>query len=60
MAYTKIKNARLLVDAVNGLELILKHDPTNQLMIDYYNRQINLLTKRVYGKNCQTLMLESN
>ena len=49
MAYTKIKNARLLVDAVNGLELILKHDPTNQLMIDYYNRQINLLTKRVYG-----------
>jgi hypothetical protein len=48
MAYTKIKNARLLVDAVNGLELILKHDPTNQRMIDYYNRQINLLTRRVY------------
>jgi hypothetical protein len=48
MAYTKIKNARLLVDAVNGLELILKHDPTNQRMIDYYNLQINLLTRRVY------------
>ena len=49
MAYTKIKNARLLVDAVNDLERTLKYDPTNQLMIDYYNRQINLLTKRVYG-----------
>jgi hypothetical protein len=48
MAYTKMKNARLLVDAVNGLELILKHDPTNQRMIDYYNLQIKLLTKRVY------------
>jgi hypothetical protein len=48
MAYTKIKNARLLVDAVNGLELILKHDPNNQRMIDYYNRQIDLLTRRVY------------
>jgi len=48
MAYTKIKNARLLVDAVNGLELILKHDPTNQRMIDYYNRQIEMLTRRVY------------
>jgi hypothetical protein len=49
MAYTKMKNARLLVDAVNGLELILKHDPTNQRMIDYYNLQIKLLTRRVYG-----------
>jgi hypothetical protein len=49
MAYTKIKNARLLVDAVNDLERTLKYDPTNQRMIDYYNRQINLLTKRVYG-----------
>jgi hypothetical protein len=48
MAYTKIKNARLLVDAVNDLERTLKYDPTNQRMIDYYNRQINLLTKRVY------------
>jgi len=48
MAYTKIKNARLLVDAVNGLELILKHDPSNQRMIDYYNRQIEMLTRRVY------------
>ena len=48
MAYTKIKNARLLVDAVNGLESILKHDPNNQLMIDYYNRQIEMLTRRVY------------
>ena len=48
MAYTKMKNARLLVDAVNGLELILKHDPTNQRMIDYYNLQIKLLTRRVY------------
>ena len=48
MAYTKIKNARLLVDAVNGLELILKHDPTTQRMIDYYNLQIQLLTRRVY------------
>ncbi len=48
MAYTKIKNARLLVDAVNDLERTLKYDPTNQRMIDYYNRQINLLTRRVY------------
>jgi hypothetical protein len=48
MAYTKIKNARLLVDAVNDLERTLKYDPTNQRMIDHYNRQINLLTKRVY------------
>jgi hypothetical protein len=48
MAYTKIKNARLLVDAVNDLERTIKHDPTNKIMIDYYNRQINLLTKRVY------------
>jgi hypothetical protein len=48
MAYTKIKNARLLVDAVNGLESILKHDPNNQLMIDYYNRQIEMLSRRVY------------
>lgn len=49
MAYTKIKNARLLVDAVNDLERTLKYDPTNQRMIDYYNLQIRLLTKRVYG-----------
>ena len=49
MAYTKIKNARLLVDAVKDLERTLKYDPTNQRMIDYYNLQINLLTKRVYG-----------
>jgi hypothetical protein len=48
MAYTKIKNARLLVDAVNDLERTIKHDPTNQRMIDYYNRQIEMLTRRVY------------
>ena len=48
MAYTKIKNARLLVDAVNDLALMLKHDPSNQRMIDYYNRQIEMLTRRVY------------
>jgi len=48
MAYTKMKNARLLVDAVNDLERTLKYDPTNQRMIDHYNRQINLLTRRVY------------
>ena len=48
MAYTKMKNARLLVDAVNDLERTLKYDPTNQLMIDYYNRQIKILTRRVY------------
>ena len=48
MAYTKIKNARMLVDAVNDLERTLKYDPTNQRMIDHYNRQINLLTRRVY------------
>lgn len=49
MAYTKIKNARLLLDAVNGLELMLKHDPENQRMINYYNTQIQILTRRVYG-----------
>ena len=49
MAYTKIKNARLLVDAVNDLALTLRHDPDNQRMIDYYNLQIQLLTRRVYG-----------
>lgn len=43
-----MKNARLLVDAVNDLELTLKYDPTNQRMIDYYNRQIEILTRRVY------------
>jgi hypothetical protein len=48
MAYTKIKNARLLVDAVNDLALTLKHDPDNQRMIDYYNLQIEMLTRRVY------------
>jgi hypothetical protein len=48
MAYTKIKNARLLVDAVNDLANTIKYDPTNQLMIDYYNRQIEMLTRRVY------------
>ena len=49
MAYKKIKNARLLLDAVNGLALIKKHAPENQLMIDYYEKQIKELTKRVYG-----------
>jgi hypothetical protein len=49
MAYTKLKNARLLLDAVNGLELMKKHAPENQLMIDYYKKQIKELTKRVYG-----------
>ena len=48
MAYTKIKNARLLVDAVNDLERTIKYDQTNQRMIDYYNRQIEMLTRRVY------------
>ena len=48
MAYTKMKNARLLVDAVNDLANTLKHDPDNQRMIDYYNRQIEMLTRRVY------------
>ena len=48
MAYTKIKNARLLVDAVNDLARTIKYDPTNQLMIDHYNRQIEMLTRRVY------------
>jgi len=48
MAYTKIKNARLLVDAVNDLERTIHLDPTNKRMIDYYNRRIELLTKRVY------------
>jgi hypothetical protein len=38
----------MLVDAVNDLERTLKYDPTNQRMIDHYNRQINLLTRRVY------------
>jgi hypothetical protein len=49
MAYTKIKNARLLVDTVNTLELLLKHDPENKGMIEYLNSQIKILTKRVYG-----------
>jgi len=49
MAYTKIKNARLLVDTVNTLELILKHDPENKGMIEYLNSQIQILTRRVYG-----------
>jgi len=48
MAYTKIKNARLLVDTVNTLELILKHDPENKGMIEYLNSQIQILTRRVY------------
>ncbi len=48
MAYTKMKNARLLVDAVNDLANTLKYDPDNQRMIDHYNRQIEMLTRRVY------------
>jgi hypothetical protein len=49
MAYTKMKNARLLVDAVNGLEYYKTNYPLNELMISYYENKIKELTKRVYG-----------
>ena len=48
MAYTKIKNAYLLVDAVKGLEYYEKNYPLNDLMISYYKKRIEELTRRVY------------
>ena len=49
MAYTKIKNARLLLDAVKGLEYYQTNYPLNELMISYYENKVQELTKRVYG-----------
>jgi hypothetical protein len=49
MAFTKIKNAYLLVDAVKGLEYYKTNYPLNDLMISYYENRIKELTKRVYG-----------
>jgi hypothetical protein len=49
MAFTKIKNARLLLDAVKGLEYYENQYPLNELMIAYYKKQVQELTKRVYG-----------
>jgi hypothetical protein len=49
MAFTKMKNARLLLDAVKGLEYYEKQYPLNELMIAYYKKQVEELTKRVYG-----------
>jgi hypothetical protein len=51
MAYTKLKNASLLVDAMKQLEDAKKtalEFPAHQRMVDYWENQIQILTKRVY------------
>ena len=48
MAFTKLKNAYLLVDAVEGLKYYEDNYPLNDLMISYYKKRIEELTRRVY------------
>jgi hypothetical protein len=51
MAYTKIKNARLLVDAMRNLEDAKEtalEFPNHQRMVEYWEKKIGELTKRVY------------
>jgi hypothetical protein len=51
MAYTKIKNLTLLVDAVKQLEdakVTALQFPAHQLMVTYWENKIEELTKRVY------------
>ena len=52
MAYTKLKNASLLVDAMRQLEdakATALEFPAHQIMVDYWENKIKELTKRVYG-----------
>jgi len=51
MAYTKMKNAYLLVDAVKQLDDAKKTSlefPAHQRMVDYWENKIQELTRRVY------------
>jgi hypothetical protein len=51
MAYTKIKNASLLVDAMRQLEdakVTAQQFPAHQRMVEYWEKKIEELTKRVY------------
>jgi hypothetical protein len=51
MAYTKLKNLRLLLDAQANLEthkVITATHPDNQRMVDYWQKRVEELTKRVY------------
>lgn len=52
MAYTKIKNTSLLLDAMRQLEdakATALEFPAHQIMVDYWEIKIQELTKRVYG-----------
>jgi hypothetical protein len=52
MAYTKIKNSFLLVDAYKELEIAKEtalQFPAHQIMVTYWEIKIKELTKRVYG-----------
>ena len=52
MAYTELKNASLLVDAMRQLEdakATALEFPAHQRMVDYWENKIKELTKRVYG-----------
>jgi hypothetical protein len=52
MAFTKIKNLSLLVDAMAQLEdakATALQFPAHQIMVDYWEIKIKELTKRVYG-----------
>ena len=48
MAFTKMKNAYLLLDAIEGLKYYEEKYPLNDLMISYYKKRIEELTRRVY------------
>ena len=45
---SKFKLTQQLIDAQRGLEMQMESDPSNQLMIDYYKREIARLIPRVY------------
>lgn len=52
MAYTKIKNTSLLLDAMRQLEDAKEtalQFPAHQIMVTYWEIKIKELTKRVYG-----------
>jgi hypothetical protein len=52
MAYTKLKNTSLLLDAMRQLEdakATALEFPAHQIMVDYWEIKIKELTKRVYG-----------
>lgn len=52
MAYTKIKNTSLLIDAMAQLEdakSTALEFPAHQIMVTYWEIKVQELTKRVYG-----------